>query len=298
MLSINLVYQELVCSFPPEYRSLANELPYRLGLCATPEDSWEGFVQLEPNRDLPYFVAQHPREPEQFILPSERLALFHRAHMYGGFNFLLSDRLADQQVTPTRALCELQKLLFSAWSQSLHDASLAGEFTQIQLQTAQQRWQIAVQREQAALHSKEITLANYIEIVHDKLSWIRTSAICLLFAAKETARIPAFCRAHSLLLLSLQCLDDADDQREDLITRGCSIPQALNLPPQSLIRASPKIARLAADIAREGGFLRLAMWLDARAHAVDHPIPSETSLQNEMAAFVLSEFARAHQVVL
>ncbi len=285
---VDASYKTLIAEFPSSLHDVAAMLPHQLGLVARAGDLWEGFIHLSPNRDLPGFAAEAVAAASGRPLSPEMLARFRRAHCCAGFFGLLCDRLADGQVADTPDLRALRQLFLRKWRQTLIAATGAPRSCEKALRAAVTAWHRGVTLEQAACTERELSPNSYGRILLLKLRWIGTTAEVLLHACGAGRRASAFRRAHNLLLLSLQCVDDYHDVKEDQETRGISIPDALGLPAVGVARAAPRLARQGSSEARAAGFTRLADWLDERAAALDLALLPESSPQAELAGMVLA----------
>jgi hypothetical protein len=251
-------------SLPETLRPLAGTLPHRLGLTRSPEGGFQDFVILHPNRELPVYAA------DPSIITPDRLRPFVYAHHLGGFYWLLRDRLADRQVQPDPSLLEVRRGLFARWRASLDAATEDPALTAETIADVTNRWRRAVRAERAALRGCDGGTApgTYARIVTDKLRWISAAAMALLISAGQRDRAPLFQRSYDLFLLALQCIDDVNDQQEDRALHGRSVPAALGCTEGALLRAAPKLAARAAEVAAEGRFDRLASWLATFAAAI------------------------------
>jgi hypothetical protein len=243
-------------------------LPHRLGLTRSRAGTFEAFVILDPNRNLPAYADEDPSAPSGSLMDGERVRLFRRAHHLGAFYWLLRDRLADDQVAPDLALAELGDLLFQRWTLALDQATGDAALVRALIDDATARWRQGTSGEQIALERGALTPAQHAGIVADKLAWITLAARALLLSAGQPERARLFARAYDGFLLGLQCIDDVSDEAEDRALHGHSVPSSLGCSPGALLRAAPKLMARAADQADEAGFARLASWLTTFAGAI------------------------------
>jgi len=261
-------FYELVASLPRAVRPLARRLPHRLGLTRSRSGTFEDFVILDPNRNLPAYAAEDAAAPSGFLLDAGRVRLFRRAHNLGAFYWLLRDRLADEQVASDLALVQLGDLLFQRWAMTLEEATGDGAAVRALIDDATLRWRHGTANERVALERGSLTPAQHAAIVADKLDWITLAARALLLAAGQPERARLFARAYDGFLLGLQCIDDVSDEAEDRALHGHSVPSALGCSPGALLRAAPKLMARAAGQADEAGFARLESWLSTFAGAI------------------------------
>jgi hypothetical protein len=288
MSECDLEFRRTVTELPVDLRLFAAELPFHLGLTHRPDGGWEEYTALAPFQSLPAYAVEGAvclGAP----LPPERLSSYLRAHCRGGFFGLLIDRLADGQVPERPEWPRLRQCLAERWEQSLADATGNHALAAHAVRASIQAWAEGLQLERALLSRRRMSVEQYVNIVSQKGAWLGASSFCLLAAHGQPARLRAFRLAFDLLLLSSQCLDDAVDQAEDALLHGVSFPTALGYPPGGLVRAAPRVARLGAEMARAGGFLRLGEWLTERTRELDAVGAGGDPLQNEMAALVLGE---------
>jgi hypothetical protein len=286
--SIDESYRALCASLPHELRPAARGLPHRLGLTKTPDGGWEEFVNLHPNRDLPIYAA------EGVVLPAARQIGFLRAHHYGGFAWLLRDRLADGQVVPESELLALVPAFYRRWLGALEQA--AGDRARVVDLVADvgERWQRGIAAERDQLRSGQVQAADYAALVRDKLRWIATPSTCLIAAAApgdpaaRAARARAFQRAYDLFLLGLQAVDDVNDEREDRALYGTDVAGALGCSSGALLRVAPKLVSRAAAVATNGGFGRLGSWLSAYARAISAWRRDGDPMSDELEAIAIA----------
>ncbi|MBN9681584.1 MULTISPECIES: hypothetical protein [unclassified Corallococcus] len=279
----DLEYTVTLEALPKDLQPFAKELPFHLGLTTHPEGGWNDYSALAPFQRLPAYASERQGPG----LAPELQSRYLRAHHRGGFFGLLIDRLDDGQVPQRPEWPRLRQALFDQWLQSLTDATGNEVLATEAIKVALEDWAEAVSNEKALLSRRSLSMAQYACLVSQKVSWLGTSAFCLLLAHGDPARLPAFRRAFDLLLLSSQCLDDALDAEEDARLHGIGFPEALGHPPRGLLRTAPGVARLGATLAYKGGFNELGTWLAERARSLDESHSGKSSLQAEMSALAL-----------
>lgn len=279
--------RELIASLPGALRPVARALPHRLGLTASPSGGFEDFVILHPNRELPLYAAEDPAAPGGMIVAPERALRFVRAHHFGGFCWLLRDRLADGQVQEDAALLELRDRMWERWIDALGAATEDVMLTREVVDDVTARWRRGVRHEREMLRGGTLRPAPYAGMVREKLRWISASSLALLIGAGQRERARLFQRGYDLFLLSLQCIDDVKDQREDRALHGRDVPAALGCSPSALLRAAPRLAARAGAIASEGRFARFAAWLSTFAAAIAGRAPTLDTVADEMEAIGL-----------
>ena len=119
--ALDASYRSLVNSLPAPLREPAETLPFTLGLTSSPSGGWGDFVRLHPNRDLPVYAAQ-ARDGSYCLAPDD-LARYVRAHHFGGFAWLLRDRIEDRQVAGDDVLLELSEIFGRRWRDAIADAT-------------------------------------------------------------------------------------------------------------------------------------------------------------------------------
>jgi hypothetical protein len=287
--SIDDSYQKLIASVPAGLRPLARRLPHRLGLARTPDGGWEEFVNLHPNRELPVYAAQASTgHADGLSLSSDRVVRFIRAHHYGGFSWLLRDRVADGQVDGDPSLRQLSDVLGQRWRAALEQATGDPALTGAVIDEVTERWLRGTARERAVLGAGSADPAAYAGVVRDKLRWIAAPSDCLLRAAGSPARAHGFQRAHDLFLLGLQAIDDVNDQDEDRALYGTDMATALGCTAGALLRVAPKLVGRAAQVASEAGFSWLAFWLTAFARAIEPWHRGGDAMADELAAIAVA----------
>jgi hypothetical protein len=265
--TIEDTYAALVGSLSADLRALAERLPLRLGLTASPDGSWSDFVGLHPNRALPVYAAQAANGT--LGLAEEDLIRYLRAHHIGGFTWLLRDRLEDGQVVdPEDGLFELAEVFDRRWRDALTAATGDAPLADLMCRRAAARWRRGTGAENRLLGTCAVRAPIYAAIVREKLSWIGVPSQALLLSHGDPRRVARFLHAHDLFMLGLQAVDDVVDANQDRALRGGDVPTALGCSPGALVRVAPKLVQRAAVAAGEGGFTWFANWLEAFADAI------------------------------
>src|SRR5262249_41528348 len=131
-------YRTLVDTLPARQRPAARQLPWRLGLTATPDGGWGDFVGLHPNRHLPVYAAQAPGGA--LSLGRAGFARHLYAHHVGGFMWLRRDRMEDGQVAVDQTLIALADTFDRRWREALVDATGDGALAALLCRRAGARW--------------------------------------------------------------------------------------------------------------------------------------------------------------
>ena len=258
-------YRLLVNSVPEALRATAERLPWRLGLTRAPDGGWGDFVGLHPNRELPLYAAQGP--DAGLVTSRSELRRYLRAHHFGGFCWLLRDRIEDGQVDSDALLLELADVFEARWRESLALAMGDATLAEALCDRATVRWQRGTRSEQRLLAAGSVRAPIYASVVREKLSWIGVPSQALLMVHGNARRVTAFLHAHDLFMLGLQAIDDVVDTKQDQALRGCDVPTALGCSPGALIRVAPKLLQSAAAAAADAGFGWFGTWLLAFACA-------------------------------
>jgi hypothetical protein len=259
-------YRSLVNSLPERLREPAAKLPWTLGLTSSPDGGWGEFVRLHPNRELPLYAAQS-REGG-YCLSTEDLAGYVRAHHFGGFTWLLRDRLQDDQVAADDQLLELSELFGRRWRDAVVDATGEEPLTDMLCRRSTALWRRGTNQERNALAAGALGAPQYASLVREKLGWIAVPSQALLLVDGDADRLESFLAAHDLFLLGLQAIDDVIDRQRDRALLGGDVPAALGCSPGALLRTAPKLVKRAAAAATGGGFAWLAAWLEAFSRAI------------------------------
>ena len=259
-------YRWLVEGLPARLRQPAERLPWTLGLTQSPDGRWSDFVRLHPNRQLPLYAAQAPNG--ELALTAVQLNPFLRAHHLGAFAWLVRDRIEDGQVEVDDQLLDLAEAFEQRWREAIIEGTGDGLLADALFRRAAVRWERGTRAERNVLAAGSVRAPIYAAIVREKLGWIGAPSQALLQATGDRRRVNAFLHAHDLYLVGLQAIDDVIDMDEDRALRGADFPSALHCSAGALVRAAPKLVRMAAARAATGGFTWFATWLDAFADAI------------------------------
>ena len=264
--ALDASYRSLVNSLPARLREPAQRLPFTLGLTSSPDGGWGDFVRLHPNRDLPVYAAQ--TRDGRYCLAPEDLARYVRAHHFGGFAWLLRDRVEDRQVASDGVLLELSDIFGRRWRDAIVDATGEEPLTDMLCRRSTALWRRGTGHERTALAEGSVSVTQYASLVREKLTWIAVPSQALLLVDGDADRLESFLAAYDLFLLGLQAIDDVADREQDRALRGSDVPTVLGCSPGALLRTAPKLVQRAASAAAGGGFAWLAAWLEAFSRAI------------------------------
>jgi hypothetical protein len=281
--SIDDTYHHVIFSLPSRLHAMAVGLLAEVGLAGPAGARWDEIFKLEPCRDLPIFAVAPDLPVEE-----QRLEAFRVAHHCACFCGVLADRLADRQVDPSPALDQLLAHFWAHWRRALGEADGDLALSDRAIVLGLRTWRRGVQLEQAALAGGSLSLRRYARIILLKLGWAGIASECLLRQVPNPRRARAFRHAYLLLMLGMQCIDDAADSTEDEALHGASFPAVLGFPPAGLFAAGGQLTRAAAAAAREGGFERLAQWSSERAEELNSLTSERVSMEGRLAGLVIA----------
>ena len=279
---IDITYRSVIEALPRDLQPLSMRLLLEVGLARTAEARWSDVFRLEPCRDLPHFALARG-----LLLDEDDIARFRRAHHGACFHGTLVDRLADKQVDPSGQLGRLAQCFKEFAKRALGEADGDAAKSCRSIESGLRTWRLGVRCERAALARRSLTLRQYAYIILLKLGWAGTASESLLRRVPERVRVP-FRRAYFLLMLALQCADDAIDWREDRALHGVDFPALLGFTPEGLFWASIWLTRAATRAAAEGHFDRFAAWLDGRAEEVERLRKERASHKDSLAGLVIA----------
>lgn len=271
----------------PALRLAATGLLQRLGLGSHAEGRWEHFLRLEVHRDLPVFAAGFQAGEGCRGIGREVLEGFLAAHHSAIFFGTLADRRVDGQVTPDPELRALERCFLESWREALARAEGDRQGAEEAIRRGLRAWRRGVSLERAALARRVLTPRLYADIVLRKLGCAWLASERMLQRCGEHSRSRAFRQASGLLLLGMQCVDDAMDCAEDEALHAVSVPAALGLPARGLTAAAVALLRRASEVAHGGGFERLADWLCGHAEQLEARWVAGGSLQERWAGWAL-----------
>ena len=214
-------------ALPARLREPAERLPWTLGLTSSPDGGWGDFVRLHPNRDLPVYAAQ--ARDGGYCLGPEDLARYVRAHHFGGFTWLLRDRMKDGQVAPDEVLRELSEIFGRRWRDAIADATGEEPLTDLLCRRSTALWRRGTGAERTALAAGSVPVTQYTSLVREKLSWIAVPSQALLLVDGDSDRLESFLAAYDLFLLGLQAIDDVSDREQDRALHGCDVADRARL---------------------------------------------------------------------
>lgn len=276
-------YAAVVSELPGSLQPVARRLLEELGMARGQACRWDEVFQLEPCRELPRFALG-----EALIKGEQRLEPFLRAHHCACFHGVLVDRLADRQAEPSAGLEELACHLLTHWRRSLAEATGDAGMADQSISKALRAWRLGVRLEQEGLAQRRLSPQRYARLVLLKLSWAGLASDCLLLRITDTRRLQLFRHAYLMLMLGMQCMDDAVDAPEDAALHGTDIPAVLGMTRASLFRTGVWLTRAAVEPAREGGFERFAAWLSARAEEVARLHLEGSSVAQDFEGYILA----------
>jgi hypothetical protein len=262
MSVIETFYREEVTRFPRSLRRVAADLPRRLGISNQSRGGWDDYVRLPPFRDLPGFAAAN------LTVPHAALSLYRRASWLGCFFGLLADRVFDGQAS-SGEVAAVGNHLLARWHTTLTAALGDRRRAAVMISTALRHWECGVLLERQGL-AGGLSPRVYVTLVRAKVRWV-TATACAMVEAYAPTRATDFAEATELLVLAAQYEDDTLDADDDASRWGRSVPDALGLPRESFLSATSGVLALSSAVARRGGFIRLAEWIDV--HAEGRPRP-------------------------
>jgi len=286
--TIDSTYQSVISSLPDDLREPARGLLFELGLARAPEAGWADVFQLVPSRDLPLLAPPADRPCDERTLDA-----FQRAHHAACFYNVLVDRMADQQAATTPDRERLAEHFLAYWRRSLAEANGNERHSVRVIDRGIQMWRRGVKLEQAAFARRSLSLESYGLSILLKLGWAGIASECLLRDRVEAHRLRLFQCAFSLLASGMQCVDDAEDSREDEAVHGLSLPMALGFPPTALFTAGALLTRAAASTAAQGGFDRFAEWLSRRASELERIRKQRIHPVDNLAGMVIASSLEA-----
>jgi hypothetical protein len=248
-------HRALLLSLPPSDAERVSSLPRLLGVSSRSRGGFDDYAKLEVIVDLPRFAGERCR------VPQAELSQARYAHHVGGFWGLTADRILDgQTAAPPDVLAPLER----AWSVALSAAcGLDAVAAARKVRAAARRLDRGVERERALCD-----FPGWVDAVIERTWWFALVAAELVRRHRGARAQAAFRRAVTVLMLSLQCLDDAADVEEDRVRTGASVPEKLEVSPESLELLSAHFAALASTAAASAGFEQLGDWCRARAEEV------------------------------
>lgn len=251
--AIDAAWQRLSASVCGTIRPAAGSLPGQLGF-GNGATQWSSYATLPPIVDLPFFVAPGAAP--------ELLAAAREAHWRGGFLGLALDRLADGQAS-RGVRGDLLDALREAWVESLSVVSGARAEASSSVDEVLARAAAGFAMESVCAQVGTMDVQVYADIVREKTAWFGLASR-MLFARSRVRDLHVFDELFEQLMLSLQTFDDAEDEHEDRLLRGRSIPDLLGLAPTCLVTVSAELARLGRRAARRCGLDALDAWLEER----------------------------------
>jgi hypothetical protein len=283
MCNVDRTWSALVARHPGPHRNLVKALPYRLGITDRPDGGWHDYVHYEPLYDLPGFLTDLVAKG----VPHSLLDRYRRAHHISGFYGLLIDRVADGQVQQDPALRADRAWLRKAWENSLVRATGRPGAARRWIAPALKNWRRGVQQEQLAIRNRRMEPCDYREIVVLKVNHLFVSAQAMMLCLEVEPRIRARAKeVFDLVLLALQCNDDATDAAEDTRVWGIGTPELLGIQPSALRRAGVHVLARASQMAKNE-WPRMAKWCREVEERLAALVPPREALVAEIGARII-----------
>lgn len=284
---IDRVYRTVVDVLPSDLRSRALALPHEIGIAAREGGGFCEYASSLPMQELPLFAAEGAAR-RRALARSGALDRFRIAHYCGGFWGLLCDRLADGQVKADQALFRISRALRRRWLEALVLASGNRAVARAAVARAARRFRDAARRERHVLLVGALGVKQYVAITVDKVAWLMISAGLLLRGHATEARAMAFERCFNLLMLGLQCFDDARDAEEDARLHGHGFPQSLGVTARALFGAGRELHAIAAERSAREGFFALGAWAHRRCAEIRRLDVDGGDVQSKMSSVLLA----------
>ncbi len=276
-------WSALVARCPKRQRSLTRALPYRIGVADRPDGGWHHYVQFEPLYDLPSFIVNAAGVGVRRCV----LDRYRRAHHISGFYGLLVDRIADAQVQLDAHLRVDRAWLRQTWGSSLVRATGKTDADRRWIAPALSRWRAAIARERVALRNGSMAASDYREIVAGKVEFLFVTGCAMMEQLDTAPTIRATVRdVFQLMLLGLQCNDDASDAAEDAARWGTATPELLGLRPSALRRAGVYVLAAAKERAQHI-WPRMATWCEQLESYVARFVPPGEAILAEIGAMTV-----------
>src|SRR5262249_40335300 len=154
-----------------------------------------------------------------------------------GFYGLLVDRVFDEQLRQPGSLRAEQSWLRREWEDALASAVGKRAVAEAMIDGAIRRWRRAVLRERAAICRGNLDTAEYASIVLGKVAFLGVAVEAMVGKPRRRKAREIF----GLLLLGLQCNDDAADAEDDHEMLGAGMPALLATTDSGLQRSASKL---------------------------------------------------------
>lgn len=254
-------YKTVLEHLPVDRREEGIRLPYEIGIAKDKNGGWEDYSSSAPLYDMPLYVLENAGTLDS-IDSSRIVEPFRIAHHCAGFYGLLCDRLADGQCDKSEMTDYFKNHFRSCWVKYLAIAAKQREQVMCSIvESVIDLWEQGIQMDKRLIGSGKMTVISYAELIILKVRWLSLASIYLLKALGQIQRIPEFQLVFNLMLLGMQCRDDAVDHQEDTLLNSMSYPKALGVSPGALYRAGASLLRRGIHEAEEFHFHRLASWL-------------------------------------
>ena len=271
--SIDDTYKQLMSSASEDITEFASMLPFHLGLTKRKDGQWGDFVQYLPNIELPVFAAESRNQAYRFQLNQEKIDHYRKAHHCAVYCGILIDRIIDHQVVETANIKKVKRFLLRQWLESLSQAVGTRSEASSKVRDSMELLGKSKKIESNAFKTGSLVPDSYVLSIRQKMYWAGIASFMLLEKLGDLRRYQAFRNAYELLLIGLQCIDDARDEVEDTRLMGISYPALLSIPSRSLYAAASKFVLAAVDSAQSGGFVSFGKWLEAFHQSIDSSIP-------------------------
>lgn len=227
-------------------------LPHRLKIVSRPEGTWDDFIRLAPNRDLPsYVVDAIPRGC------SAKLETFSEAHHCAAMFGIVTDRIVDGQIFD-RSLSIARQELLRRWIAALARGMGDSRWARTVVGAAMHAWKKGTDLERQQLRGSQ-SWDGWASSVVLRLQWVSSTAVAMLDSVGASAAARGLGRTYDLFMLALQVIDDRADRVEDELQRGRAFSIVDGCRDS---RALPSILlSQAATTAANSGLSTLGAWL-------------------------------------
>ncbi len=272
--SIDIIYKELYHQMPVDLKKYADFLPYFLGISDKFDGTWNKFINLDVNQNLP-----------KYILNNTNKLVLHAHHIGGLFGIVL-DRLVDEQGIKNQITLGFKYYTLREWIKSLNCVIYDRKLIRNTIAKTICIYRKGIQYEKSLIKKRKATFEEYTRMTFWKLYWIEITTRLILIQTKEKSFLESFEISYFLFLCSCQCMDDLSDCEEDKKRFGLSYIELLGSTKEDFFLIAIYLLESAYEYAKRSSLNKLAQWIYDHKKKYDNLWPLSLTIKNKLTCLI------------